>query len=267
MDGPETLRAAQDAAGEDRFEDALALAQKALILGLDLDARPSERGEFVEHPEASLAEAVAAVACVNLGRLDEALAHAHRALVESPGARALTARGLVRRARGEIEAALADLDAALQQDWTSAGAHFNRARCLRELGRLPEAEVAVGQVLRSNPFDPVSRALFDEIRAAQGLPHTDDVVPPAKTFDEWRSRAAVFAQRGDHAAVVDAYDHALALAPSLQVLRGYRGASLEALGELERAREDYEAYLAVDPGNAPTAQGLERVRARLRERR
>ncbi len=42
--------------------------------------------------------------------------------------------------------------------------------------------------------------------------------------------------------------------------------SLEALGELERARDDYEAYLSVDPTNASTADALARVRGRLANR-
>ncbi len=262
----ETLRAAQDAATGNRFDDALALARRALQLGLDLDAPPSERGEWVEHRETSLAEAVAAIACMNLGRLEEALAHAGRAVAQSPGTTALAARGTVHRARGDFAAALADLDAALALDPQFASGHYNRARCLVQMGRLPEAERAVGSVLRANPFDQASRTLFDEVRAAQGLTHADVDVPQAETFDQWMRRVDLLAQRGDHAGLVDAYDHALALSPSRTVLRAYRGMSLEALGELERARDDYEAYLSVDPTNASTADALARVRGRLANR-
>jgi tetratricopeptide (TPR) repeat protein len=265
MDGPETLRAAQTAAADGRFDEALVLARSALQLGLDRDARPSERGELVSHPETALAESVAAIAGMNLGRLDEALVHAARAVVADPGTTALCTRGLVQHARGDRAAALTDLTAALAHDPTSCSAHYHRARCFAELGQLVEAERDVGFVLRANPLDDNARALFDEVRAAQGLPHADADLPQPQTAHQWLARASLFAQRGDHAGAAAAYDHLLALTPAQTVLRAYRGASLEALGDFSRARDDYEAFLAVDPSNAWTIDALARVRARLCE--
>jgi len=140
---------------------------------------------------------------------------------------------------------------------------YRRAHCLEDLGRHAEAEVDVSVILRGHPQDADARALFDRVRAAQGLPHGDADLPRPETRDQWMARASAAAVQGDHAAVVEAYDHVLRLAPGLTVLRLYRGASLEALGQYARAAEDYEAYLRIEPAHQWAKDRLAAARSKL----
>lgn len=114
---------------------AFALATTAMVTGpLDLAidlAPPAADAVRTDDPVlAAKLDLVAAEALRAMGRSDEALAHAERAR-EHGGADALCVRGSIKRARGDVAGALADLE--------HAGAAGELGAALLSQGRLAEA--------------------------------------------------------------------------------------------------------------------------------
>src|SRR5208283_1267836 len=115
----------------ERYEEALACFDLALEAGIDVAEAQARRAEL--HNRLSVAEAHffrAETLRVTLGRAEEALAAADRALALDPGsASALNIRGNALRHLGHIAAALGSYERAVAAAPELAQSHFNRAVC------------------------------------------------------------------------------------------------------------------------------------------
>lgn len=134
----ELVLRAEQAVIEKRFADAVPDLRAALAdeSKLDADAYPSERGEYVPHPQAANAEMLLGIALHELGDRDEAPGHLDRAVaLDRDDARVVANRGHVRAERGERELALADFGRALELRRDYGFARFRRAHCYAAMDR------------------------------------------------------------------------------------------------------------------------------------
>lgn len=119
--------------------------------------------------------------------------------------------------RGDLEEALADLDAVVAADPGHPDHYLDRGNLLYRMGRLEEAAADYGGAMRAGPPFP----------------------------EPYYNRAEVRYARGDLAGALADLDHAIELDPGFTEAYVNRAGLLVALGELDRARADAER----DPGN------------------
>jgi tetratricopeptide (TPR) repeat protein len=168
-------------------------------------------------------------------------------------------RGHVRRERGELDLAVADLSKALELRPAYDFARFRRAQCYLDLGKPSEAEADLEEILRQHPEDAAPRAMWAELRTRRGAPSELSAMPAPRDAFGLMQRGAVFAQNGELSLGLADYDAAYALLPQ-PIVRAYRGQVHEQLGHFAEARADFEAYLEVDPNNEAIRAALARVR-------
>ena len=266
MLGTEHLKLAEAAFGRQAYAEAIAQAQQALAAGVDSNVPGSERGEYWEHPETSQCELIMGMALHESGRSDAALPHLDRAVdLDRENSRPWANRGHVRRARAEYELALADLSYALKRSPSYGFARFRRAQCYVDLGRPSEAEQDLELLLIPNPYDAAPLALWQSLREQRGAPPLDAGRLPTRDWSSLFGRACVFMQHAEPARALVDFDTAYALAPQ-PLLRFHRASAHRALGNLEAALADLEAYAAADPNSIALVAPLLDVRTRLAAR-
>ncbi len=266
MSGPETLKLAEAAFAAKDFVGAVPLCERALSEGLDVGGYESERGEYWPHPETSQCELIWGMSLHELGQSDAGLPHLDRAVaLDIENQRTWANRGHVRRERGELTLAIADLTRALKRQSSYPFALLRRAQCYLTLGQTSDAEQDLEAILTSNPYDEAPFALWQSLRDARGVPSARTALPAPKDFGSLFQRAFVFSAHGELALALADFDAAFAISPQL-ILRAYRGQTHHQLGNLELALADLEAYLASEPNNEPTLTALADVRAKLAAR-
>ena len=225
---------------------------------MDIGAYDSERGEYAPKEESSSCETLLGMALLESGGdRDVALEHCNRAVTFAhEDKRAWGNRGHLRRERGELDLALADLGWALKYDPDYAFARLRRAQCLQTLGRLEEAEQDLGQILLKHPCDAVPFALWQDIRAQRGLPNDATQLPQPKDVAAFITRGTGFAQSNEHLRAIADFDAAIALSPAPFAFL-HRGLSQRALGNLAEAKADLEVWVKVDPGWAPAVAAID----------
>ncbi len=250
MTGAEQLELAEKAYLAQDYGGAVEHARAALSAGLDLNVPGSERGEYWEHPETAQCEILLGTALLELGDKDAALEHLDRAVsLDRENKRTYANRGHVRRERGELTEALADLDYALRRDPGYAFARFRRAQTLLALERRDEAEAELCTLLTANPYDAAPFALWQQLRSDRGLPSERASLPSPSDYLSLFQRAAIFMQHEEPKLALADYDAAYALSPQGFILAS-RSVAHEKLGKLGAAIADAEAYLATDPNHA-----------------
>ena len=153
----------------ERYPEAAALLDR-LAGGLDDDEAALKAGLYDQ----------AANAWLLAGELEKALAAVGDGLRLAPrSAELLVDRARIRAEQKRYDAALADLDAALQLH-ERAPTHAFRAGALRHLGRAAEALAAAHRALALDPRDPSARlekalALRDVGRAAEALSELEEL--------------------------------------------------------------------------------------------
>ena len=266
MPGSKQLKLAEAAFERQAYAEAIALAEQALAAGVDSNVPGSERGEYWEHPETSQCELLIGMALHESGRSDAALPHLDRAVdLDRENCRPWANRGHVRRARAEYELALADLSYALKRSPSYGFARFRRAQCYVDLGRPRDAEQDLELLLLPNPYDPAPLALWQHLREQRGAPPLDAGLLPTRDWSVLFGRACLCMGHGEYARALVDFDAAYALAPQ-PLLRFHRGSAHRALGNLEAALEDLEAYAVVDPNSIALVAALLDVRTRLAAR-
>jgi tetratricopeptide (TPR) repeat protein len=247
--GLELLQLSDEAFARNDFAGALEQARAALAAGLDLDVPGSERGEYWSHPQLAHAEIVIGMALLELHEADAALAHLDKAVaLDRDDARTWANRGHLRRERGELALALADLDQALSIDAAYAYARFRRAQTLLSLNRPLDAETDLESILRLNPYDAQPRALWQTLRAERGVLSDLDSLPALKSTASLFRRAWLHIEHAEPALAVRDLTAAYELAPEPYLLASLAHAHGLA-GNLAAARENAECYLAADPSH------------------
>jgi len=143
---------------------------------------------------------------------------------------------------------------------------FQRALRLEEEERLEEAVLAYGKAL--DPARPRADIAFNLGNALYALGRHDEATRALTLATEldpdyleaWNNLGNALAQLERHAEACVCFERALALEPDYGDAHFNLAESLAAVGELERARRHWRAYLARDPDSLWAAE----VRARLR---
>ena len=148
--------------------------------------------------------------------------------LQGPGAERIVARAREVLGAGDKVSALALFEQALREDPEHLPALLGRARLLRELARLEEAEQALNAVLEVAP------------RHAEALIHL----------------GLLARQRGDRAGARARFEAAVAAEPASLWARLELAAELRELGRLDEAEAAYQAVLAERPGHAGALLGL-----------
>ncbi len=220
MNGLDSLVLAEAAFARKDYAEARAHAEQAMALGLDADAYESERGEYVPRPEAAQCEIVIGMALLELGDSSAALSHLDRAAeLDRENKRVWANRGHLRRERGELGLAIADLTRALERDSAYAYALLRRAQCFASSNRSAEAERDLERILTTDPYDAAPFELWQSLRAARGASSAPTDLPQPNDWFGWVQRAASASVQRDFASAFAAYDAALALAPNNDSVR------------------------------------------------
>jgi tetratricopeptide (TPR) repeat protein len=162
--GGALLRDALQALSERRFDDAIALARRALDAQLDENVPPDERGIVYDRPERSRAHYVVGSALQEKGEPRAAIAELDRALRFDPEDKvSFSNRAVARRDLGDGPGALEDFGRALARDPRYAHARANRARLHAARGELELADADYKQLWTVAPT-PEHRREWDAVR-------------------------------------------------------------------------------------------------------
>ena len=160
-----------------------------------------------------------------LSRLDfkQALLHYDEVIRLNPEhAGAYLRRGQIRWQTNQYEQSLPDLDRAIELDSSLTWAFFFRGVSLHHVGRLEESIPDLTRVIESADFDA-----GDQVRALT-----------------WRSIALFKLGRFDES--IDDLNERVNLEPDQPIHRIDRGGAYQAVGELEKAIEDYRTALRTE---------------------
>ncbi|MBV9549182.1 MAG: tetratricopeptide repeat protein [Alphaproteobacteria bacterium] len=170
-------------------------------------------------------------------------------------------------ARGQIAEALGEIETALEQKSDFAPAQLLRASLLQKLGRMPEALETYESLLTLDPnripaWNSRGMLLKRMGRHLEALESFDRCLAlDESNLAAHNNRANILREMGQFEKALADYSAGLKLKPNDLLLRLNRASLL--LGNLQRAEEaadDFEAVLALDPGNAKARNGLVQAR-------
>ncbi len=182
--------------------------------------------------------------------------------------------GNLLHAAGQHIEALTCFDHAVAQATPApyADAHYNRARVLHALSRLPEAAASLNRALALSPQPNVALLqLHAQIEGDSGF-----VTSALATLDKallmapdkltlLHNRAVLLQRSHRHADALAVHERAAALGLDTADAHYNRGNTLQSLGRHADAEEAYRRALKHDPGHALTLFDLTRLRWRLGE--
>ena len=197
------------------------------------------------------------------GRLAAAEAAYRRILGENPRQPdALHLLGMLACDHGDAETALRLIEAALAIAPARAAFHNTRARALKELSRLPEAEVAYRTAWSlwsespeiANNLGCLLREKGDIDGAMQWFCRARDMAPQSGQIA--CNLADALAATGAQADSVALFRHALSLQPDSADTRYRFGQVLLSLGCLDEAERQYRSAIGLRPGHAASHNNL-----------
>ncbi len=206
------------------------------------------RGEAFDQAAAAYSEAIRldptdllalhgrALAEYGKGDLAAALVDIDAALRIDPAApTALNNRGLIKLAQNDLAGAIADFDAAIALDPAYAVVRYNRGRAHSETKAIDKALADFDEAIRLDP----------------GF---------AKAY---KARGDALAHRGDRDSALADYDNALRLRPDDPAALNNRGLLLFAKGDAHHAIADFDEAIRISPGYAVVRYNRGRVYAYL----
>ena len=141
-------------------------------------------------------------------------------------------RGICHLNNGDADLAISDFDQFIALNPTWVAGYFNRGNAYYRKQDYDRAIEDFGQGLRLSPSTPESMLL---------------------------NRGNAYRDKRDHEKAIADYSEAIRLKPKFDELYRIRGDTYERKGELDRARDDYRAALALNPGNRASSEGLKRL--------
>jgi tetratricopeptide (TPR) repeat protein len=160
-------------------------------------------------------------------------------------------------ALGRYDEALAQLDAAIQQEPLNPEAYHNRGVIYERQGDRERAIAEYRTALRYSPqYAPSQQALFRLTGSAVASGPRDESERQAQVLAERASQAA---RRGDYAGAMQTLDEAERLAPRYALIQQYRSNVAFLMGDRERAKAALRAALALEPDNALFRTNLQRL--------
>ena len=195
-------------------------------------------------------------------------------------------------AAGQLEDALAALDAALKLDVDNVELQEKRAELATKLGKAPSPAESVSKwraptpeaaaASTPAPAPAPSAALNTEVREAarkkgnqafragdyaEAVAHYSTALEGEGTGNHttFSNRAASYMQLGEHAKALDDARRCITLKPAW--VKGYyrTGVALRALGRPQEALEAFQKALEVDPGNSDVRQLIDETEALVKE--
>lgn len=167
-------------------------------------------------------------------------------------------RGGVYETRGDLELAIADLNAAVRLNPDNAGAHFSRGNFYRRRGEETKAraefDIAISKpVAADRAWDYITRARAkrakgDTTSALSDLDEAHRIDP--KIREIYIERAGMYSGRSDHRRAIEAYDAALGLNSGDAVTLASRGNAYSNLGNYQQALADYNSAISFEPNVA-----------------
>ena len=219
---PDFELAAYAAARQENYQQALALAEKAIDLYVAADGE-----EMV-----AFAWGVRGEVLGLLGRYEEAVASYDRALELDPEfAIAWDNRGGALGMLGRYEEALLSCDRALELDRESAGAWCKRGAALDKLGRHTEAVASYDRALELGPEDSLA----------------------------WASRGSALEALGRHEEAIASYDRAVEFDAENPATWTLRGVALARLRRQEEALASWDRAIECDPSFVSAALNKARL--------
>jgi len=196
---------------------------------------------------------------IRAGHFDSAKELLQRALQAGATAPIWFNIGNLHARRDELEKAQAAYANARGLDPNHVGVRYNSALVLERLGRVEDAAAAL---LDSDSADPEIRAHRGRLMALAGGGKADRILEEARKVEDAqivRAIAEGFEGAGklEHALAV--LDRAVELAPTDARILHNRGAIRQAIGDLDRAGEDYGAALKADERQVETHFNLATV--------
>jgi len=205
-----------------------------------------------------------AIALHQAGRAAEALPLYHRVLSQAPRhAKALNFGGLALfQTGGDLDQALAMLDAACAADRRNAAAHNNRGLVLQARGALDQAETAfrrtlaidgrIGQVHNNLGIVLQAQGRFDRALAA----HRKALALDGTNADAHNNLGNALKALGEIDAAVDAYRRAIALTPNAATAHANLGVVLVARGDTDEGVALLQRAVALAPDAIETRLNL-----------
>jgi Flp pilus assembly protein TadD len=221
-----------------------------------------QRALAIHGPEPVFHSNLAAV-FLELGRLDDTIAHARQALALEPNLPdAHNNLGVALMRQGHLDQAEAAFHATLQLRPGHVDARCNLAAILQRQGRLPEAQAYLEQAVRLAPNHAGAQNALGGVLIAgdqyePAVEHLRRAVQLAPAFAEAHSNLGLALRE------LGAIDEAAAcFRESLRLNPRYPGGHnnlaylLEYQGRFEAARDEFLAALAIDPDNTRALAGL-----------
>ena len=166
---------------------------------------------------------------------------------------ALHLLGVATAQRGQPDAAIPLIQAAIAEAPNDANMHANLARACKAAGRLLDALAASDQALALGSIDPGvhndrGNVLLDLDRAPQALDSFDQAIALRGDYAEaFGNRGNALRALNRHAEALDSLDRAIALQPGLADAHSNRGNVLQDLDRHEDAVASYDRALALQP--------------------
>jgi tetratricopeptide (TPR) repeat protein len=179
----------------------------------------------------------------------------------------MASRGEGYEKKGDFHRAIADFRAALAIEPDNRWAKEGLARVEPRIAPAPVATAPVATPVAVSPGDRDSCQSVAGARQAAIEACTRLIMSGTIGGDEligayiWRGSHLAFANAHDRA--IDDYDHVLALDPRSALAYRGRGASYEYKGDLNRALADFRMALSIEPRLQDVADAVQRVQQRL----
>ncbi len=219
------------------------------------NSSPEDYGITVVDPLTARAYTNRGILLFKKGDLDDALADLDAAIRINPGlAGAYVARGAVRRAKSDIKAALADFDRAISIDRNLSQAYDQRANLFLDLG---DITAALADIKRSLALDPRSDGAIAEFDRAIEL--------NPKMAWAYQGRGTARMAKGDFEPAIVDFSRALELNSKIAVAYMNRGLALLLSGKDVEARKDFDQCLSLKPDLSSELEARIQLAKELRE--